>query len=159
MNETRLLALLVREGLQHGVDMPGEAGAALDRETGGLVEDEDLVVLVKEHGAKRFRIAQLARRLALCRRNAPSGSRSRGPAWPFTATRDRCSVHWRNANRLPRLEACVGFDPAAVDPDLAGTQQLLEMAEGQVGIVRLEPTVEAHPGFVGLDGQRFIASH
>ena len=52
-----------------------------------------------------------------------------------------------------------GGDPAAIDAHLAGTQQLLEVAEGEVREVRLEPAVKAHSGLVRSDGSGFDACH
>jgi hypothetical protein len=34
---------------------------------------------------------------------------------------------------MPRLDAGVGLDPAAINADLAGAQQLLQMAEAEPG--------------------------
>ena len=59
MDEAGLLAFAVAEGFEHGVEMARQAGAALHRKAGWLVEDENIVVLVKEDGAQEFRIAFL----------------------------------------------------------------------------------------------------
>ena len=60
MNQARLLALGVAPGLQHAVDMARDAGTALHRQAGRLVEHEHLVVLVQQHGRQQVVVAAVA---------------------------------------------------------------------------------------------------
>jgi hypothetical protein len=48
----------------------------------------------------------------------------------------------RHAHHLPRFDAVAGLGTLAVEPDLAGAQQLLQPAVAEPGEVPLEPAVE-----------------
>ena len=60
---------------------------------------------------------------------------------------------------LAGLYAGVGLGAAAIDADLAGAQQLLQMTEAEARIMRLEPAVEPHARFAVLDLDLFDACH
>ena len=103
VDEARLLALAVAEGLQHAIDVAGEAGPALHRQTRRFVEDEDLIVLMQDHGAQRIAVVrQLGRRLRrrLRRRDPAYRHRASLPARP-----DRCQPA---AERAPPGRAPAG---------------------------------------------------
>ena len=90
--------------------MAGDARAALHGKPRRLVEDEDLRVLVEQHLRQHFGIALPAH-----------GARGhRALALLVDAKR-------RHADHLAGLDARIGFGAAAVDADLAGAQQLLQM--------------------------------
>src|SRR6516164_7802854 len=57
VHQPRLLALAVAEGIEHGIDMAGEAGTALHGKTGRLVENEDIIVFVEEDAAQEVGVA------------------------------------------------------------------------------------------------------
>jgi hypothetical protein len=139
VDELRLAAVPVAEGLQHGVDVPLHARAALDGEAGRLVEDEHLRILVKERGPEKAAAVGLRR-----------GRRLR----PHVARLERGHAHLL-AGREPRG----GLHATAVHPHLAGAQQLLQMAEAEARIVQLEPAVEPHPGLVALHLACLDAAH
>jgi hypothetical protein len=54
VHEARLLALRAGPGLQHLVDMPVDARAALHGDAGRLVQHDDLVVLMQQHARQQF---------------------------------------------------------------------------------------------------------
>ena len=64
-----------------------------------------------------------------------------------------------NAHRLPGFQPRAGLHPAAIDAHLPGAQKLLQVAEGEIGKMRLEPAVQAHAGLVRGDGSGFDACH
>jgi hypothetical protein len=70
-----------------------------------------------------------------------------------------CFTECRDADALPRFEAGAGFHPAAVDAYLALAEELLQVAEGKVREMLLEPAVKAHAGFVRFDGSSFDCGH
>ena len=100
------------------------AAAALDREARRLVERDQPLVLVDHEAADEGRILgpELSR---------PGLGRRSGSS-PSGGTRTTC----------PGCEAGVGLDPLAVESELAGAAQLLELAEARRRIVRLGPAVE-----------------
>ena len=64
MNEARRFALLVRQAFEHAVDMALGAGPALHCQPVRLVEDKDLVVLVKHKLPEKCRVTRVdARRI------------------------------------------------------------------------------------------------
>ena len=139
VNETRFLALLVAEGIQHFVDMARNAGTALHGKPGRLVEDEDFRIFVDQHGAQHFRVLAVAHRVR--------GQRGAGKL--RLAGKQR-----RHAHRLPDGKPRIGLRPPAVDAHLPGAQQLLQLAETEPRIVQLEPSVEPHARLVALDDAR-----
>ena len=117
-------------------------GAALHGKPGRLVEDEDLGVLVDQHLRQHVGIALLAH-----------GARGhRALALLVDAER-------RHAHHLAGLDARVGLGAAAIDADLAGAQQLLQMAEAQAREMRLEPAIEPHARLAGFHRYLFDACH
>ena len=65
----------------------------------------------------------------------------------------------RHANLLAGSEPFPGRDPLAVDPHLAGPQELVQPRSPQLRIVQQEPTVEAKLSLVLGDGPGFDAAH
>jgi hypothetical protein len=142
VDQTRLLALLVAQGFQHVVDIAGHARTALHRQSGRLVEDVDLRVLVQQHARQHIAIVLIADRIS-------------GHLVACLAI----DLERRNADDMARLDPRVGLGAAAIDPDLPRPQQLLQMAETKSRIVSLEPAVEPHAGLAGLNRYLFYACH
>ena len=69
---------------------------------------------------------------------------SSGRSWRCAGLgrRRRQVAQGRHADQLARRQALAGLDPLAVEPELAGAAQLLQLAEGQGRVVRLGPAVE-----------------
>ncbi len=132
VHEPRLAAMPIGEGFKHLVDVARHAGAALHGKPVGLVEDDDVGVLVQDRRFERLAVADLAERRRLRRPCVADGER-------------------RNAHRLARGKPRRSVDPRAIDAHLAGADELLQMAEAEAGIVQLEPAVEPHPRLVALD--------
>src|SRR5690606_38273995 len=65
----------------------------------------------------------------------------------------------RNANDLPYLQTAIGFDAAAINTNLTRAQKLLQRTKSQTRIMDLEPSINAHTVFVGIDGDMFYSSH
>ena len=107
-----------------------------------LVEDKNLGILVDQHFRQDVGIALIADRV--------TGQR----ALALLVDLER-----RNADHLAGLDAGVGLDPAAVDADLAGAQQLLQMAKSKAREVGLEPAIEPHARLAGLHRDLFNACH
>src|SRR5262245_55756319 len=126
----------VAKALEQSVEMMRSLGSALHGDSRRLVKHQEIVVLVERDGGEKGAVG-LGQSLW--------GRRRRG-------RRDR---QRRNANALTRNKpgACLGA--AAVDPDLAGAEQLLESAMRQVSEVAAEPTVEAHAVLASLHCPRF----
>ena len=142
VHQTRLLALLVAPGFQHVVDMADDARAALHGEAGRLVEDKDFRIFVDQHLGQNVAVVLVA--------DGVAGER------PVALL---VHVERRDADHLARLDARVGLHPAAIDTDLAGAQQLLQMAEAKTRKMRLEPAVEPHARLAGLHLDLFYACH
>ena len=136
MHEARLLRRVEAQRLAQGVQMAAQAAAALDREAGRLVQGDQPVVPVEDP------LPQL-RRLV---RVDPRGRFPSGRASLAEAER-------RHADRLARIEAQAGFGAPAVDPHLAGPQQLLQPAVAELGEAPPEPAVEPETGLVAGHGQ------
>ena len=100
--------------------MARDARAALHGEPGRLVEDEDLRVLVEQHLRQHVGVALVA-------------DGAVPVSWPVALLVD---VERRDADHLAGLDARIGLDAAAIDADLAGAQQLLQMAEAQARKMR-----------------------
>ena len=115
----------------------------LHRKARRLVEDEDVPVLVDHHrveqaaflGGKRFDIG-----LGRIGGALVEGQR-------------------RHADFLVRLQPGVGLDAACTHAHLAGAGQLVEIGEGHLREMHLEPAVEAHPRFLGGDDVAFDFTH
>ena len=168
MNQTWLLPVRATQGLQHAVDMAIGAGPSLNGETEWLVQHQHVAVFEEGHVLERAGILVVGagaphRRggkfLALGR---TSGAGSTG-GWHLAA-RDgllrfqmvrsgklRLLLQRRDADGLTGGEPGIGFHPPAFDPHLPTAQQLLQMAEGKVGIMGLEPAVEPHALFIRVD--------
>ena len=122
--------------------MAGDAGAALHGEPGRLVEDEDLGIFVEQHLRQHFGVALPA--------HGARRERTRGLA---------VDAERRHADHLAGLDAGVGLGAAAIDADLAGAQQLLQMAEAQPRKMRLEPAIEPHARLAGFHRYLFDTCH
>jgi hypothetical protein len=134
MDEARPLAELGFQPLQHAVDVPGHARAALDGEAGRLVEDIDVVVLIDHHVGEGVALLG-GERPCLVGRSGPREG----------------EVERRHLDLLIGLQPRVALGPAPVHPHLAGAQELVEVGVGELGIVQVEPAVEPHAGLVGGD--------
>src|SRR5438132_14172270 len=101
------------------------AAAALDGETGRLVQHDHRIVAV-QHRVSQHRFVAW-----------------RGLSRPL---RSRCShlLQSRNADGLARHHMVTGAGALAVDPDPPGTQQPFEAPMAECGIVALEPAIETN---------------
>jgi hypothetical protein len=126
MDQPRPLRRIELQGVEHGVKMTLQTGAALHRQARGLVDREDVVITVE------YRRPQGP---GLMLRNRCGRALAR---WGYCALAQR-----RNPDLLPRLEPGVGSRAPTLDADLAGAQQLLQPAVAQFGEATLEPAIEA----------------
>ncbi|MCD6073094.1 MAG: hypothetical protein K0S42_3610 [Microvirga sp.] len=132
MHETRLLPVVASQGIEHPVHMPLSARATLDREPHRLVDDENVLVLIK-----RDRLQEVAVALILGR-----------------APRDRAllvELQGRHPDLLAGRKPLVGLRPLAVDPQLALADDALDVSESQLREACDQEAVDAHVGLVGLD--------
>jgi hypothetical protein len=143
VDEAGPLAAALGQGVEEPVDVAGRAGAALDGEPRGLVEREEVGLLVDHEGADEAGVLET--------RHPPDGTGGglgrvrRGPLGQRG-----------DADGLAGGEAGAGLDALAVDPELAGAEQLLEGAVGDDGEVLADPAVEPPalllaPDLAGLD--------
>ena len=65
----------------------------------------------------------------------------------------------RDADALAGAQARFGVRPPAIDPDLAGAQQLLQPAVAELGEMPAEPAIEAELGLVGSDRAHLDRAH
>src|SRR5690606_2094346 len=130
VHEAGFFALLVAPGFQHAIHVAVDARAALDGKAGGLIEDEDLIVLVDQHLGQHVAIA--------LRTHGAHGRR-------------RCALaidtQRRHTDHLPRLDPAIGLHATAIDTHLTGAQKLLQLTEGKPRIMNLEPAIQAHARF------------
>ncbi len=131
MRQHRPLALLVAQRLEHAVDMPLGARAALHRQAEGLVQHHQVAVLEQDHGADRLGVARIGRS-AVRRRRAGFAER-------------------RHAHALAGLEPGRNLGPLARDPHFALADDLVEMRLRDFRESPAEPTVEAHARLVLAD--------
>src|SRR5690606_4696477 len=113
----------------HPVEMPLRLRSALNGEARRLVEREDRLVLVNDGAADHLRIL-VAHRALIDRR------------------RLKLRAKRRHTDDLPRREPRIGLGAGAIDPHLAGAQQLLEPPMRERGETLLEPAVEAKAVFL-----------
>jgi len=139
VDQARPLAARGQRG-EHPVQVARGPGAALDREPGRLVQDQERVVLVQDQRAQPFGVLRADGRLPPRRRSARLAQR-------------------RDPDALARAQAGVGRGPPAVDPDLAGPQQPLQPAVAELGEMPMEPAVEADLGLVRGDRAHFDPGH
>ncbi len=143
MDEPRLLPSSVAKRFQHAVDMTVDAGPALHGQTGRLVEDQNMPVLVEHIRLQHVAIVPVAH---CCR-----------------AQRLRLALvaglQRRYAHRLAGGDTRRGLHPPAVDADLARPHQFLQMRKAEARIMQLEPAVEPHAGLVGVNLYRLHAAH
>ena len=136
MAQTGLLPALVAQAFQHGVDRTRNAGTALDCETGRLVEDQHLLVLVQHHVAQNVCVMPVPDRIG----------------GHVTWLAGRFSIQRRDAHHLPGLQPRSRLDPSAIHPHLSGAQQFLQLAEADAWKMHLEPAVEAHARLIRIHG-------
>src|SRR5229473_1196428 len=123
MDEPRARVGTKTQRIQQPINVPLGPAAALDGETGRLVQHDHRIVAVQhripQHGFVAWRA--LSRHL-----------------------RRRCGHLFQssNTNSLTRLYTVTGAGALAVDPDIPGAQQLFETAMAECRIVTLEPAVE-----------------
>ena len=139
VNQTRALEPLAPGGEQ-AIYMPRRLGAALDGQARRLVDGDDLGVLVDHQSPDEadILIGQVRRAF--------------GPVSGFRQGRD------------PHLgagrQAAVALHPGAVDADLAGTGQLVDLDIRDMRPAALEPAVQACAVLAGIDGQDLdLAAH
>jgi hypothetical protein len=139
MHQARAFLVPEAQRIEHAVEMMRRAGAALHRQARRLVDHQDRFILVQHRGAQFLGIA-LGHR---ARRGRPG----------------RRGAQWRHAHGLAFRQAQIGLGALAVDPDLAGAQQLLQMAVRDLREMAAEPAVEPKLGLVRGDGAGFNAGH
>jgi hypothetical protein len=120
--------------------MARRPGAALNREAGGLVDDDHVIIAMEDEALQKPFIGR-ARRDDL-----GLGSRHR-------------RRQGRHADALSRGDAVARIGAFAVKPDLARAQQLFEPAMAEFGEMPLEPAVETDFGVLGRHGQGLDATH
>ena len=137
MDEARLQIVLA-EGGQQPVEMLRRLRSALHGEPIGLVEGDQVIILVDHHLADHRRVlaADGVLRLHL------GGVRQ-----------------WRDSDFLPGLKARVRLGPSAIDADLAGPQQLLHLAVIDVREALLEPAVQPRAIVALPDGKGLYLAH
>ena len=132
VDKARLLAVAIGERGQHAVDMARDPRTALNREPHRLVQHEDVAVLVDGHLAKFFGVPVVRVRPANC-----------GLCGRFAVLVAAAFVlEGRNPHDHPGGEPRRGLGARAVDADLAGAAELLQMPEGERRKPLLEPPVE-----------------
>ncbi len=128
VDQHRPRPVLGRERFEHAVDVALRARAALHREPVGLVQDDDVLVLVERHRPDRLGVGRVGAPLS-------SGRRGREP-------------ERRHAHGLAELEPGRDVGALAGHPHLALADDLVEVGLRQVGKAATEPAVEPHPGLV-----------
>ena len=144
MDQARPLLGAEAQRIEHAVDMPLGAAAALHGEAGRLVERDHPVVAVDDELLDLGGVA--------LRHGGPSLGLSGG------LRRRRNGDAGRQTHGLAGLDAVLALDPLAVEPDLAGAQELLQRAVAQLREMTLEPAVQPKPGLVVGDGARLDAA-
>ena len=123
VDESRALGAAEPECVQQAVEMPGDSGAALDGEAGGLLRTSSW--------SSRWR-------------TRPSISRASFGSSGFGACGGGFRRQRRHAHLLARREARGGFGTVTVHANLPGTAPFLDAALGNAGEVAPEPAVEPH---------------
>jgi hypothetical protein len=118
---------------------PGFA-AALHGKPSGLVKDDQCAVFMKRHGAEV--VSVFGSGLHLRGLVNAAGVRQRG-----------------NTDGLTLGEPCVRLRALAVDPHLAGAQELLQATMAERWKMTLEPAIEAYIGFIRGDGALLDSAH
>src|SRR5262245_11500905 len=130
MNQPRSLLQAEAQRIEHAVDVPPCPRPSLYSEAGRFVQHDDEVVPVDDHVPYVGSIARGYRR-SLARlglgRHGDTG---------------------RQADGLAGLDAVPGLSTLAVEPHLAGAQELLQSAMAEIGAVPLEPAVEPQAGLI-----------
>ena len=108
-------------------DAEAQAAAAMDRQTAGLVDDEQPFVLVDDVVKYRRRPRSVGR------------------------LRRRFEAHRRNAHLVAGLELVLGADPASVHPHLATPQQAIDPPPGNARQHPGQIIVDALPGRLVVD--------
>ncbi len=113
--------------------MACRAGTALHRKPERLVEHQHVVIFIK-----RDRFEELAGLVVGC---------------VTRRTRFRMlEPQRRNAHALPGFEPVLRLGALAVDPQLAFTDDALDVRETQAWKLRFQEAIDPHAGFVGRDG-------
>src|SRR5581483_5352024 len=136
MDQPWPIGIAEAQRVEHAVDMALGAAAALHREPRRLVERDHPVVAMDDELLDLGRLA-IGNRRPLAR----LGRRRRSDAG-------------RQAHGLPLLDPVLALDALAVEPYLAGAQELLQRAMTQIREMPLEPAVEPQARLVAGDGAR-----
>ncbi len=120
-------------GGEQAVDVADGLGAALHRQARRLVQRQHLLVLIEHQGAGEGDVP-IGQPLAALAFGGGVGQR-------------------RHAHLGARGQARVRLGPRAVDPDLAGAGELVDLHVVQVRPAPLEPAVQTHPVLAGGDEQ------
>ena len=131
MDQHRPRPVLGRERFEHAVDVALGARAALHREPVGLVQDNDVLVLVERHRPDGRGVGRVGAPLSWGRRG---GEPQR-----------------RHAHRLAEFEPGRDVGALALDPHLALAHDFVQVRLRQVGKAAAEPAVEPHAGLVFAD--------
>src|SRR6516162_7834243 len=133
MDEAGPLVRAKAQRVKQPVEMALGAAAALDGETGRLVQHDHGVV------AMQYRVAQ---HRFVAGRGLPHR----------LGRRRRHLVEPRKADRLPRHDPVARTGALAVDPNAPGAQQLFEMSVSQGGVMALEPAIDPNRAVLAGDG-------
>ncbi len=125
VHQPRLLSLGVAHHFQHVVDIAGDAGAALHRKPGRLVQHHDVGILEQDHVLERLQ------RLVL-------GFRQ------MAGNLGRIQFERRNPDALAFLDPVLAVGALAVDAQLALPDDALDVGKRQAGKARLEKAVDPH---------------
>ena len=130
---------IARQRREHAVDVAPRPRAALDREAFRLVQDDQALVLDQNQAAQKGGIVAIDRRLR------PGGCERGGER--------------RHADGLAGRKARVGLGSPAVDPHLAGAQQLLQPAVVQGREVTAKPAIKPKLGLARRHGPELDLAH
>jgi hypothetical protein len=123
------------QGVEHPVEVAGDAGAPLDRQAVRFVQHEDLVVLVDDGLLQILGVVRVD---------------------PADRLRFRRNPLFRDLDGLTSSQACVGVRLVAVHPDLTVAAPLLNEALLGAGKAAADPAVEAYVGLVVGDGAGLV---
>ena len=132
MHQTRALPLGAAQSIEHAVEMPRRSRPALHRQTHRLVEHQYVGVLVERYGIEKLASLDVSRASYFLRRTLIEPQR-------------------RDAYRLPAVQSLFRLRAPAIHPQLALSDDPLDVRERQPGKPRFEKAVDAHAGFIGGD--------
>ena len=130
MDETRALALLIGEGVEHAINMVRGARAPLHGEAIGLVQHHEPLVLEEHHLLDGAGVV-----LAIGALHRPLDG--------------RLHPQGRHAHQRGFREARIALHALAIHPHFALAQDLVEIGQAHRRKVQLEPAVKPHPLLVG----------